>query len=278
MYGFSSIVVAWLVTGAGLDLWTAAAITLVVGMVIGLVNGGVTAIIGVPSFIVTLGMLSALRGASLVISGAFPIPLPFRMHSSLFSIAGGTVGIIPAQVLWMVGVVIVGAAILRFTVFGYHVYATGGNQRAASQAGINTVRVKLTCFVLTGFLAALVGVLEVGWLKDASPDTGTGFELQVIGAVIIGGTALFGGEGSVFGTLVGASILAMLADGLILLGLSTDAFLIFTGLIIGGAAVLDVVLRRKDIRILNPIGLLPGFATRVAATSPADGERPQGEE
>lgn len=273
VYGLSSIVVAWLVSSRGFDLWAAVSVVLVLGIIIGLVNGAVTTIIGVPSFIVTIGMLSAVRGAALVLSGAFPIALPFTMHSSFFSIAGGTVGVMPAQVLWMVGVLLAGAVILRFTVFGYHVYATGGNQRAASQSGINTVGVKVSCFVLTGVLAALVGALQVGWLHSASPSTGTGFELQVIGAVIIGGTALFGGEGSVVGTLIGAWILAMLADGLILLGLSTDAFLIFTGLIIVLAAVLDVVLRRKDIRILNPFRLGQGFATRVAATSPKESSR-----
>jgi ribose transport system permease protein len=245
LYGFASVVFAWFVSNQGLDLWSAFVLTLLLGVAVGLTNGLLTTLIGIPSFIVTLGMLSLLRGAGLWLSGSFPIPIPSELKSSFLSLSGGDVGSVPAHVFWMIGVLLIGAIILRFTVFGYHVYATGGNQRAARQSGISTARVKLACFVMTSGLVALIGALQVGWLGSATPTTGAGFELEVIGAVIIGGTSLFGGEGSIFGTLVGAAILSMLASGLVFLGFSTDTYAFFTGVVIIIAAMLDVLLRRK---------------------------------
>jgi ribose transport system permease protein len=123
------------------------------------------------------------------------------------------------------------------------VYATGGNVAAARANGIPTDRIKIYCFIMTGAACGLIGALQAGWLKTVSPTTGSGFELQVIGAVIIGGVALYGGEGSVYGTFLGAAILGMLVNGIVLLGVDGNYTQIFIGLIIIVAAALDVLLR-----------------------------------
>jgi ribose transport system permease protein len=242
-YALATIVMGLLVTEHGVAPWPAAIIVVLMGAGIGLFNGIVTTFLGIPSFIVTLGMFSLLRGAALVLSGAFPITFPVDLKSSFFSIASGTVLGLPAQVLWMAVILLIGGCVLRFTRFGYHVYATGGNVAAARANGIPTIRLKIYCFVLTGAACGLIGALQAGWLKTVSPTTGSGFELQVIGAVIIGGVALQGGEGSVYGTFLGAAILGMLVDGIVLLGVDGNYTQIFIGMIIIIAAGLDVLMR-----------------------------------
>lgn len=248
-YGLGTILMAWLVTSGGFDPWPAAGLTLLYGAVVGLINGGVTVYIGVRAFVVTLGMLSLLRGVASAISGNFPISYPRDLSSSLFPFGGGTVLGIPAQAAWFAGVLIVGGLVLRTTKFGYWVYATGGNESASRQMGIPTKRIRLACFVLVGVSCALIAVLQGAWLRSATPGTGVGFELQVIGAVLIGGAALTGGSGSIYGTLIGALILGMVANGLVLMGHPPSVGMLASGAIIIIAGIVDVALRRLGGRI-----------------------------
>jgi ribose transport system permease protein len=242
-YGLGTILMAWLVE-SGLDPWAAGFIILGFGIVVGLINGLITVYIGVRAFVVTLGMLSVLRGTGLAISGNFPITYPRDLHSSLYPIGAGTLWTIPAQAIWLFGVVIVGALVLSWTKFGYWVYATGGNEAAAREMGIPVKRIKLIAFVLVGFSCALIAVLQGAWLHSASPGTGIGFELQVIGAVLIGGASLAGGEGNIYGTVVGAAILGMVTNGLVLIGLPPASSLLASGAIIVIAGTIDALLRR----------------------------------
>jgi ribose/xylose/arabinose/galactoside ABC-type transport system permease subunit len=205
-------------------------------------------------------MYSVHNGASLVLSGSFPVTFPTGLHSSFISVSGGTAFGIPAQILWMLAALVIGGSVLKFTPFGYHVYAVGGNVRAARASGIRTERVKILCFVITGGLCGLIGAIQTGWLQTASPTTGPGFELQVIGAVIIGGVAIQGGEGNVYGTFIGAAILGMLDTGIVLMGVDGNYTQLFIGFIIILAASVDVVLRRES-----------KLATRIARTPSSDG-------
>jgi ribose transport system permease protein len=245
-YGLASILMAWLIAQQGIDPWIAAFLVLGYGVVLGLFNGIVTVRIGVPSFIVTLGMLSLLRGLALFVSNNYPIQLPPELESSFFTVTGGTVFGTSVQVLWFVGIAIVGATILRSTTYGYHVSATGGNPVAAQEMGIDTRWIKVSAFVLTSTLAAFVGIVQVGWLRNAAPTTGSGFELQAIGAVLIGGTALSGGEGGVFGTVIGAMILGMMSIGLVLMGLPPESTAIASGAIIVAAGSSDALIRKRS--------------------------------
>jgi len=248
-YGLGTILLAWLIQRVGLNPWLAAFLVLFYGFVVGLVNGFGTVYIGVRAFVVTLGMLSILRGAALAISGNFPISYPRDLHSSLFLFGGGSVGIVPVQVLWFLACAIIGSIVLRRTKFGYWVYATGGNESAAREMGIPTNFIKLITFVLVGFSCGLIAVLQGAWLRTASPSTGTGFELQVIGAVLVGGASLSGGDGSVYGTLVGAAILGMVTNGLVLFGFPPAVSLLVSGAIIVGAGTMDVALRRAGSKV-----------------------------
>ena len=225
--------------------WVAAIAVLGIGVGFGFLNGAMTTGLRMPSFIVTLGMLSVFDGLSNVLTGGFPVE--GRVPAVYTNLANAYLGgQLPVQVLWFAGAVIIGALVLARSRFGYHVYATGGNRLAARRVGIRTVRVKIACFGLVGFLAALVAVIEVGWFQSMSPTPGASFTLQIIAAVIIGGVNLFGGEGSVVGMLFGAIIIGFISDGLVLLNVSAYWETVAQGGIIIVAVASGTLLRARS--------------------------------
>jgi ribose transport system permease protein len=243
-FGLAGIVAGVLVMQYGLGIWGAAPIVLLMGAFIGLINGMMVTRVGIPSFIITLGTLSVLRGGALVLSNGWPMSdLP---SSSFYNIlAGRVLNVVPAQSIWMLIVLLVGGIVLSRTKFGYHVYATGGNPRAARLMGISTTRVKLLCFIMTGVLAAFSGLIALAFLDTVPPTAGTGMELDVISAVVIGGTALAGGSGSILGTFLGAATIAVVRNGLVLLGISAYWQQVAVGLVIVIAVTVDVLGTRR---------------------------------
>lgn len=241
--GLSSILIAWLIKH-GINPWIAFIILLVLSVFIGFINGALTTKLGIPSLIVTLGMLSILRGLTLVIAGGWPIS-GFEDSSFFFLTGGRILDIFPMQAIWLIIIMILGGIILTKTTFGHHVYGTGGNKRAAILAGVNTDRVKIINFIITSILATIGGAIVLGFLKSATPLAGTGMELNVIAAVVIGGTNLFGGSGFVVGTLLGAIIMGAIRNGMILIGVSVYWQESIIGLVIIGAVALDMLIRRR---------------------------------
>ncbi len=229
---FTGVIMGLCVTNYGLDPWIGALCAIAAGLIVGAINGFVVTVIGVQSFIVTLGMLSVLGGAALVITGGLPINYPQNMKSSLIPATNGTINGFPVPILWAIGVFLLSVFVLRFTKFGYHVYAAGGNPIAAREMGVNVRLTKFLCFVMVGGLCALTAVLESSWLQEADPGAGSTFTLEVIAAIIIGGVALYGGAGSIYGTLIGTIITGMLGTGLVLLGLNANWPELVEGLII----------------------------------------------
>lgn len=218
-------------------------VVIAAGATLGFVNGFVTTRFGIPSFIVTLGMLAIMRG---VVLTWVKVP-PFGREGGWFDrMFGARWHSVPAQVFWMVGVVIVAAWVLSRTKFGYHVYATGGNPQAAANAGINTKRVKVACFMILGALTGFASAIIIGWLHGVSRVHGQGYELDVIAAVVVGGTALTGGSGSVFGTFLGACLIGLIGNGLILLGANSETEQIAKGVVIIAAVMLDTFIRRRQ--------------------------------
>jgi ribose transport system permease protein len=243
MYGFLALVISKMMFAWGWSPAIAMPATIVVGAAIGFVNGFLTTYFRIPSFIVTLGMLAILRGLILVWVRVPPIG---RVDWFKEITSAEVFGRIPAQIFWMLGVVVIAAWVLAKTKFGYHVYATGDNEQAAANAGINTRRVKIACFVILGALTGLASSILVGWLGGISRTHGQGYELDVIAAVVIGGTNLFGGVGSVIGTFLGASITGMISNGLVLLGAQQESEPIAKGAVIILAVLLDVAIRRRQ--------------------------------
>lgn len=262
-YAFLLIVLAKLTEQAGLDPWSASAAIMILGGVIGSINGIVVAYVGVPSFIATLGMLILLRGAAQTLSSGWVIPVQdttllfYRVIRANFP---GT--LVPNVFVLMLVIVMVGATILAATKFGSDVYSTGGNREAAHNAGIDTKKVRFACFAGMGVLVGLSAALLYGRVGLATLSAGTNLELQVIAAVIIGGTSLFGGRGTVFGSLIGVFILCMITSGIILVGVSQFWDGVATAVVILAAAGMNILVQRASLRL----GSRPGRRETTIST------------
>jgi ribose/xylose/arabinose/galactoside ABC-type transport system permease subunit len=226
----------------GLGPWIAALLVIPIGVMTGALNGLIRVLLNIPSFIVTLAMLTAYRSLALIISHERPISV--AGEGAFFWLTGGAVFGIPWLIVWMLAVMIIGSIILRSTRYGFHAYATGGNPEAARDSGINTGRVKLIAFALTGGLCGLAAALLFGYLHVAEPTSGTGFEFRVIGAAIVGGTALTGGFGTILGTFIGTLIIAIITSGMVLLGYSQGATDLSTGFLIVAVGIVDLLVQR----------------------------------
>ena len=206
------------------------------GTVCGILNGVVSAWWGLPSFIITLGMLNIARGAALQISDArtiYSFPVEFNNFGSL------TVWGLPVVFLVALALALLAWLVLSRTVFGRLIYGLGNSEEAVRLAGHSVFWLKVAAFTICGFTAGVAAIIYMARLNIASPIAGSGFELNAIAAVIIGGTSLSGGRGSVLGTLLGAFIIGVLANGLILLGLSDFMRQMITGVVIIVAVILD---------------------------------------
>jgi ribose transport system permease protein len=235
--GLASVVTAMTISDHGLVLGILAG--LLVGVVVGSINGALVSLLNIPSFLVTLGMLGIAAGVAQWITDSAPQPILDATYNLVFG--GGNVGPVPGLLGWMALVVVVGAVGLAKTRFGRQVLATGGNRTAADFTGINTRRIKFQVLVISSVLAALAGMLYAGRLESGRFQWGTGDELSAIAAVILGGTSLFGGAGSVVGTLVGALLIGLINNGLVLAGLDTSQQQVVRGVII----ILAVALARR---------------------------------
>ncbi|HEX3199441.1 MAG TPA: ABC transporter permease [Propionibacteriaceae bacterium] len=235
--GLASVVTAMAVANWGVVAGVIAG--LLVGVVVGSINGGLVAGLGIPSFLVTLGMLGIAFGMAQWITHSAPQPILSYAYNLAFG--SGNLGPFPGLVVWMAIFVAVGAIVLSKTRFGRQVLATGGNRMAAEFTGINTKRIKFEVLLISGTVAAFAGMLYAGRLQSGRFQWGQGDELSAIAAVILGGTSLFGGSGTVIGTLFGALLIGLINNGLILAGLDASQQQVIRGAII----ILAVALARK---------------------------------
>lgn len=234
----SSAIFGYLVVIMGVNMWLAFPITLVVGAISGFVVAFLRNKYAVPSFITTLGLLSIWRGVAYLITDGSPIsPFP----ESFSFLGSGFIGPIPVSVFIMVILFAVFYYVMRKTTFGRYVYATGSNLKAAQLSGIPVQRVKIAVFVITGLLTSFAGIILTSRLMSSTPTVANGWELDVIAAVIVGGTSLFGGRGSLLGTFLGALFIAVLSNGMVLLGVSPYLQLVIKGSIIVLAVLLTAI-------------------------------------
>jgi ribose transport system permease protein len=200
------------------------------GIVVGFVNGFFVTRVRIPSFIVTLGMGAIAGGFARLITNLTSVPVDNDTFNFIFG--SGNIGPISVLFLWTLALLTLGQLVLRKTSFGRYVLATGGNKVSAIYSGINTNRVKMAVLVMNGALASLAGILYTGRLHGARYTLGDSDLLLVIAAVIIGGTSLFGGKGTVIGAIIGSLIMGMINNGLVLMGLNVSLQMIFRGVII----------------------------------------------
>jgi ribose transport system permease protein len=243
IFAFSAMV-AGVATRDGLGLGGAIIFGLGAGALLGLINGIGVARLGLPAFIVTLGMMSVARGLALLLNNGVPI---FGLIEGFKFLGQERIGgIVPVPTIIVLIVYIGCWFILRYTPFGRFTYAIGSNSEAARLSGVRISRNLIGIYVLCGALTALASLIESSRLNSFQPASGVGYELDAIGAVVIGGTSLFGGEGSILASLVGALIIATIRNGLNILGISAFWQNVATGAIIVLAVYLDRLRRNRQ--------------------------------
>jgi ribose transport system permease protein len=233
----------------GLAMWGGLPVPLSVlaglgaGVAVGCVNGAIVAYAGVTPFIVTLGMLGVCRGIIYIIKHGDSIR---EIPHGFIQFANGSLFGVSIPVLVLLALALAAQFILTRTVFGRRVFAIGGNEDAAELSGINTRRIKFYTYAVSGLLCSVTGVLFVARFSSAQADSGKGMELDAIAAAVIGGTSLMGGAGSVLGVLIGATIMGVIRNGLVLLEISSYWQELIIGAIIVLAATIDVARVRKN--------------------------------
>lgn len=242
-FGMSVALLARLVK-LGLNIWAGAAVVLIVGALVGLFIGTVVTKVKVPSFIVSLGLLNIFKTLTLVLTGAWVIS-GFDNSLLFFDIFSGDIGIFPTEIIWMAVVALISYIILNRSVYGFNLFATGGNKEAASLSGVDTDKVKIIAFMISSTFVAFTGILGFAHIASASPEAGAGRELDVIAGVIVGGTNLFGGVGTIAGTLLGVTIIGVIRNGLIMVGIRTYWHSFFIGLIIIIAVTINQLMAQR---------------------------------
>ena len=223
-------VISTMALGWGWGLVGASLAGMLTGTIIGCVNGIITTKLKIPSFLVTLGMLGIARGISLTVTGTRTVVVYDKAFPLLWG-AGDIYGF-PVSILWVLLFFVIAIILYNYTVFGNYVKATGGNLTAARFSGINTDGIIIKVLTLSGFLSSIAGLLMAARLAAGRPEVGSGMELDAIAAVILGGTSLFGGKGSIVTTLIGSLIMGVISNGLVILGLESSIQMIVKGIII----------------------------------------------
>jgi ribose transport system permease protein len=243
---FSASVLALALVTWQWPLMIAVALCLGTGLAAGFVNGVIAVRWSIPSFIVTLGMLEVARGGAYLVTQSRSVFVGAAIGTVGSPLPG--VGLSPAFILAVL-VVAAGQVLLSMTVLGRHIFAVGGNAEAARFSGVDPRRVLVAVFALSGMLAGLGGVFHVAYLESADPNSGVGLELSAIAAVVIGGTSLMGGRGSVVSSFLGVLIIAVLQTGLAQIGATEPTKRIVTGAVIVAAVILDAYRHRLSSRM-----------------------------
>ena len=237
----SAVICAMVINITG-NMWMGILASISVGVIFGLINGVMIAYVGLPAFIMTLGSLYMVRGLTLYITNSTQVNVK-SVESFKFLGQGFSWGIpFPVYIFLFIGIIAV--LMLKYTSTGRHIYAVGSNVLSARLSGVKVEKTLVISYIVSSLCVALAGIVYLSRLTSAQPTAGEGYELESIAAVVVGGTSQAGGEGSVLGTLIGAVIIAVIRNGLVLIGVGSYFTKIVVGLIIVLAVTLDVV-RRK---------------------------------
>lgn len=225
------------------NIFLGVAVPLAMGAVVGLANGLLITFFTIPPFLVTLGMQGVFIGVSMWVSNTKSVPIYNNTFNNIFGY--GSVGGIPVLFFWILAFLILGIILLNHTAFGRKVLAVGGNAAAAEYTGVKVNKVLIQTYILSGILSATAGLLYCGRTKAAKYTYGEGVEMDVIAAVVLGGTAMSGGTGNILGSIVGALLMGMINNGLIMGGLSVSQQKIVRGIIIIIAVAIGNLQSRK---------------------------------
>lgn len=238
----SSLITAYILRDTGNPV-LAVIVAIGFGAIVGLFNGLCVTTIGMPAFLTTLGSQAILTGIAMWISATKAVPITHK--GFLFWFGSGTIGQVPILLLWAVGATVIGYIVLNNTSYGRKILATGGNATSAKYSGVRVNKITVLAFIYNGCLAAIAGTLYAGRAHSARWDFGSGVEMNVIAAVVLGGTAMSGGTGSVIGALIGSFLIMMIDNGLVIgeLGVAQQTFM--RGIIIILAVALSEIGRMK---------------------------------
>lgn len=232
-----------LIAAQGHGMFVVLSAGLLAGAALGAVNGIVVARMNVPPFVATLGMLSVARGLTYIVSDGSPVA---DLPDAYLALGAGSLGPITMPILIFAAVAVLFWVVLKYTTYGRYIYAVGGNEKSARTSGIGVRKVIFSVYVVSGLLAGLAGMVLSARTTSALPQAGLSYELDAIAAVVIGGTSLSGGTGSVMGTLFGALLIGVINNGLNLLGVSSYYQQVAKGLIIVLAVLLDVSRKKQS--------------------------------
>ncbi|MDH7487631.1 MAG: ABC transporter permease [Anaerolineae bacterium] len=247
MTALTGVIAAWLMMKgafgiASFGVVPAILIVLILAALVGLWHGFFVTKVGVPPFIITLGTWLMASGASAYLTRGYPVVFP---SGHPFLVLGqGEVRSIPIMFIVLIVVALITAFVLNLTTLGRHIYAVGGNLEAARVSGVNVDRVRLFCYAASGVMAGITGILLASRLGQGTPVVGSAYELWAIAATVIGGTSLFGGEGTVLGAILGAAIMGVMQNGMVLMNVSSYVQNIVLGVVLVVAVVYDTLRRR----------------------------------
>jgi len=244
VYAFAAVI--YIILSTQLNTALSFPITLLIVLGIGFINGFLVLKVGIPSLITTLGSLYIFRGLVYYLTKGFGVSLPSgQRHTFLVNMLGGAdIGGLSTIIPWFIGITIVMEIILERTKYGNHIYAVGGDPISASSQGISPIRTKWIAFLICSVLAGFAGIGTVSIMKMANTTLGTGLELESIASCVIGGVALTGGRGTIWGAAVGAFLLSTVRSGLILMGAPAYWFISFVGIALIAAAALNYLTQR----------------------------------
>jgi ribose transport system permease protein len=240
--GLSGVVGCMAMSNWGMPMILGIVVGILIGAGAGVVNGGLVTRAGLPPFIATLGMMGVARGLTFIVSGAVAI---YGLPGSFRNVGEGQIGPIPLPLLYLIVIAIAGHMVLSRTRLGRYTYAIGSNKDAARLSGIPINKVLVSVYVISGALAGLGGMIAASRVHSGQPNYGVGLELDVIAACVIGGSSLFGGQGTIGGTLIGAFLMGVIRDGAVLLNITQYYQQVVIGVIIWAAVYWDQIRRRR---------------------------------
>ena len=242
MLSLINVTAAILMINLGVNPFIASICAILVGGLLGLINGLIITNLDVPPLIETLAMMTVFRGVSFILTDGLPI---YGFPDSFSVIGQGYVLGIPIPVIIMAVVIFFGYYVLNKTYFGRHLYAIGGNEEAAIYSGIDVIKTKLMVYAGSGLLAGVAGIILLSRISSGQPNTGQGFEMDVVTAVVLGGVSISGGQGNIFNVLMGVIIMGLLSNGMVIIGVSEYYQWIVKGLVLVGAVAMDRAARKR---------------------------------
>lgn len=235
--GVACVGAALLMTKYGVNPVPAAIIMCVIGMVLGVVNGFFIAQLGIPPLIATLGMMTSVRGIAYIITGGLPV---FGFDPRFTQLGQGYIGIIPIPVVIMIIVFLFGAMYLAKTRPGRHIYGVGGNEEASRLSGVHVKKIKYLVYAVAGFMSALAGIVLLSRINSGQPNAGSGYEMDVITAVVLGGVSMTGGQGKIGKVIVGVLIMGILTNGMTMLSVYEYTQQFVKGMVLIAAVAFDI--------------------------------------